>query len=158
VAEDANGASGAEMKERLATELRGAMKSRERVRLGALRLLSAAVKNREVELGHTLSGEEFMEMARREVKRRKEAVAAYEAAGRVDRVEQEQEEQRVLEAFLPAGLSEEEVARLVDEAIVATGAKGPGDTGKVMGHVMRRAKGRADGRTVQEMVRRRLVG
>ncbi len=144
------------LKDRLAREIPAALKARERVRLGALRLLSAAVKNREVELGHVLSDEEFREVATREVKRRREAIEAYERAGRTDRAEAEQEEQRALEEYLPAGLSEEELAALIDEAMGATGASEPSDLGKVMGYVMGKAKGRADGRAVQVLVRERL--
>jgi len=144
------------LKDRLAREIRAALKARERVRLGALRLLSAAVKNREVELGHALSDDEFREVATREVKRRREAIEAYEQAGRPDRAKTEHEEQLAVEAYLPAGLSDEEVAGLIDEAMGATGASEPSDLGKVMGYVMAKAKGRADGRTVQDLVRERL--
>lgn len=146
------------LKSRLAAEMREALKAGEKIRLGALRLLAASVKNREVELLHELSDEEFVEVAHREVKRRREAAEAYAAAGREDRAEQEREEQRVLEAYLPAGLSADEVHALVDEAIAATGAASPGDMGRVMGFVMGRARGRVDGREVQTMVRERLGG
>jgi uncharacterized protein YqeY len=146
------------LKERLAAEMRAAMKAQEKVRLGALRLLTAAVKNREVELRHELSDEEFVEVALREVKRRREAIEAYERAGRQDRADLEREEQRTLEAYVPAGLPEAEVDALIDEAIAVTGASGPGDLGKVMGQVMAKAKGRADGKAVQEKVRARLSG
>jgi uncharacterized protein YqeY len=146
----------ASLKERLAREMREAMKAREKIRLSALRLLTASVKNREVEVGHSLSDEEFQEVARREVKRRREAIEAYEKAGRPDRAAPEREEQQVLEAFLPPGLPQDEVSKLIDEAIGATGASGPGDVGKVMGYVMGRAKGRVDGRAAQEQVRARL--
>jgi uncharacterized protein len=144
------------LKERLGQEMRAAMKAREKVRLSALRLLTAAVKNREVELGHALSDEEFVEVAGREVKRRKEAIEAYESAGREDRALTEREEQGVLEAYVPAGLTDEEVDALVEEAIASTGASGPTDLGKVMGHVMGKGKGRVDGKVVQEKVRARL--
>ena len=132
------------------------MKERDAVRLGALRLLTAAVKNREVELRHELSDEEFGEVATREVKRRREAIEAYQSAGREDRVATEREEQRVLESYLPAALSDEELRALIDEAVAATGANAPGDMGKVMGYVMGKAKGRVDGKAVQAQVRERL--
>ena len=132
------------------------MKSREPIRLGALRMLSAAVKNREIEVGHALSDEELQGVAAREVRRRKEAVEAYLGAGREDRADVEREEQHVLEAYLPAGLSEAEVDAIIEEAIASTGASGPGDLGKVMGFVMSRAKGKVDGTTVQAEVRARL--
>ncbi len=136
--------------------MRAAMKDRDAVRLGALRLLTAAVKNREVELRHPLSDEEFVEVAGREVKRRREAIEAYENAGREDRASIEREEQRVLESYLPAALSEEELGTLIEEAVGATGAVGPGDLGKVMGYVMGKARGRVDGKVVQAKVRQRL--
>jgi uncharacterized protein len=144
------------LKSRLAEEMRAALKAQEKVRLSALRLLSAAVKNREVELLHELSDEEFIEVATREVKRRREAVEAYSNAGREDRAAIEREEQAVLEAYLPAWLSEEEIDGLIEEAVATTGAAGPGDMGKVMGYVMGKAKGRADGKDVQQKVRTRL--
>jgi uncharacterized protein YqeY len=146
------------LKDRLATEMREAMKARQAVRLSALRLLSASVKNREVELRHPLNDEEFVEVAVREVKRRREAVEAYESARREDRAERELEEQRVLEAYLPAALTDEELDALIDEAIAATGAAVPGDMGKVMGRVMGKARGRVDGKAVQGKVRARLSG
>jgi len=132
------------------------MTAREALRVSVLRLLTASVKNREIELGHPLTDEEFQEVARREVKRRREAIEAYEAAGREDRAAQEREEQAVLETYLPAGLSDAEVDVLIEQAIAETGASAPSDLGKVMGLVMGRAKGRTDGRAVQERVRRRL--
>ena len=147
---------GGELRQRLANEMRDAMKSRESIRLGALRMLSAAVKNREIEVGHALSDEELEGVAAREVRRRKEAVEAYVGARREDRADVEREEQRVLETYLPAGLSEAEVDAVIDEAITSTGARGPGDLGKVMGVVMSRAKGKVDGTAVQAEVRARL--
>jgi len=153
---DDSGSGPSALKERLAAEMREAMKAREKVRLSALRLLSAAVKNREVELRHELSDDELVEVATREVKRRKEAVAAYDSAGRPDRASVEREEQEILEAYLPAGLSEDEVKGLIEEAIAASGASTPGDMGAVMGYVMARARGRVDGKSVQQQVRDRL--
>jgi uncharacterized protein YqeY len=146
------------LKERLAAEIRDALKSGEKVKLGALRLLSASVKNREVELRHPLDDAEFIQVATWEVKRRKEAIEAYSGAGRGDLVAKETEEQRVLETYLPPAMSPEELAELVEEAISTTGATGIGDLGKVMGFVMERAKGRADGKEVQSIVRERLSG
>ena len=148
----------ADLKARLSGEMKEALKAGEKVRLSALRLLAAAVKNREVELRREATEDEFVEVVAREVKRRKEAADAYEKAGRQDLLEREREEQAALETYLPAGLSEQEVAALVEEAIASTGATGPGDLGKVMGHVMARAKGRVDGTRVNALVRSRLEG
>jgi uncharacterized protein YqeY len=144
------------LKDRLATEMRAAMKERDAVRLATLRLLTAAVKNREVELRHPLSDEEFMQVATREVNRRREAIEAYEKAGREDRASTERAEQQVLESYLPEPPSKEELGALIEEALRATGATSAGDLGRVMGYVMGKAKGRVDGKAVQARVRERL--
>lgn len=146
------------LKSRLEEEMRGALKAGEKVRLAALRLMAASVKNREVEVGHELSDEELVEVAAREVKRRKEAADAYEKAGRTDLLEREREEQAVLEAYLPAALSDDELDALIDEAVAATGASSPAEFGKVMGYVMGKAQGRVDGAVVNARVKARLGG
>jgi uncharacterized protein YqeY len=145
-------------KERLSDDLKASMKSGDKVRLSTLRLLSAAVKNREVEVLHELSDAEFQEVASKEAKRRTEAIEAYESAGREDLASREREERDVLAPWLPQQLSEEEVDALVDDAIASTGASAPSDLGKVMGFVMGRAKGKVDGSAVQARVRARLGG
>lgn len=147
-----------DLKAQVAEEMKAALKAGEKVRLAALRLLAASVKNREVELGHELTDEEYLEMVAREVKRRKEAADAYEQAGRQDLLDREREEQMVLEAYLPEQLSEQEVSVLIDQAIEETGASGPGDIGKVMGWVMGKAKGRIDGGALSGQVKDRLAG
>ena len=144
------------LKERLAEESKAALKAGEKVRLSTLRLLAASVKNREVELLHPLDDDEFVETATREAKRRREAIEAYENAGREDRAAVEREELAVLQTYLPAALTDVEVDALIDEAVAETGAIGPGDIGKVMSAFMAAAKGRADGRAVQARVRSRL--
>jgi uncharacterized protein YqeY len=146
------------LKERLAREITASMKAREAVRLGALRMLAAAVKNEEVrpEVLHPLSDDEFRQVVGREVKRRREAADAFDRAGRVERADREREEERVLEAYLPAALSEAELEALIDQAVASTGATGSSDFGAVMRTVMAGAKGRADGKVVQERVRARL--
>ncbi len=144
------------LKERLAEESTAALKAGEKLRLSTLRLLAASVKNREVELLHSLDDDEFVEVATREAKRRREAIEAYQDAGREDRAAVEREELAVLQTYLPATLTDAEVDALIDEAVAETGASGPDDMGKVMGVVMAAAKGRADGRAVQARVRSRL--
>jgi uncharacterized protein len=147
----------ADLKARLSGEMKEALKAGEKVRLSALRLLAASVKNREVELRRDVTDEEFLEVVAREVKRRKEAAEAYEKAGREDLLGRELQEQAILEAYLPAGLSDQEVEALVEEAITSTGASGPGDLGKVMSQVMAKARGRVDGAKVNALVRSRLT-
>ena len=144
------------LKTRIADESKTALKAGEKVRLGTLRMLSVAIKNREVELRRELTDDEVVEVAIKESKRRTEAVEAYEQAGREDLAAKEREEREVLAAFVPEGLSDEETTALVDEAVSATGATSMSDMGKVMGFVMGRAKGRVDGAKVQALVRARL--
>jgi uncharacterized protein len=144
--------------DRISEDLRAAMKAGEKTRLAALRMLATSIRNREVEVGHQLSEDEFLEVVAREVKRRKEAAEAYNAAGRTELAEREGEEEEALESYLPEALSEGEVDALVEEAVAATGASGPGDMGKVMGHVMGKARGRVDGAVVSARVRERLGG
>ena len=144
------------LKARVAEEMKDALKSGQKVRLGALRLLSASVKNREVELRRELTDEEFLEVVAREVKRRNEAIEMYEKGARPELVEKETEEREVLQVYLPQQFTAEETDALVDEAIAATGATSIKELGKVMGYVMGKAKGRVDGGAVQQLARARL--
>jgi uncharacterized protein YqeY len=135
-----------------------AMKSGDRVTVATLRLLSAAITNREKELRRELSDEEVRELAARETKRRNESIEAFEAGGRTELVERERAEREILQAYLPELLSEDEVEALVEEVVASTGADGIQELGKVMGAVMARAKGKVDGAAVQAKVRARLGG
>ena len=146
------------LKARVQREMHEALKAGDKVRLGALRMLSAAITNREKEVLHELSDDEVREMAVREVKRRNESIEAFEKGGRADLVEKETAEREVLNAYAPVPLSEAEVDALIDEALAATGASGPQEMGKVMGFVMGKAKGKVDGSAVQAKVRARLGG
>ncbi len=144
------------LKARVQREMHEALKAGEKVRLGALRMLSAAITNREKDVLHELSDDEVREVAVREVKRRNESIEAFEKGGRADLVEKETAEREVLNAYAPVPLSETEVDALIDEALAATGASGPQEMGKVMGFVMGKAKGKVDGAAVQARVRARL--
>ena len=149
-----------ELKTRLESEVKAAMKggADARVRLGALRLLSAAITNREKELRHGLSDDEVREVATREMKKRNEAIEAFEAAGREELAAKEREEREVLAPYVPEQLSQEEIDAIVDEAISATGATSLKEIGKVMGAAMATAKGKVDGKVVQAKVKARLGG
>ena len=149
---------GSTLKQRISEEMKDALRAGQKVRLGTLRMLLAAVKNREVELRRELDDDEVREVATREVKRRNEAIEAYEGAGRDDLVAKETEEREVLQDYAPEQLGEAEVDALVDEAIAATGATSVKELGKVMGYVMGKAKGRVDGSAVQQRARARLEG
>ena len=144
--------------DRLSAEIKDAMKAGDRTRLQTVRLLATAVRNREIELGRDLTEDDLVEVASREVKRRKEAAEAYDRGGRAELAEKERAEQVLLETYLPERLSDAEVAEAIDEAIRSTAASGPGDVGKVMGAVMGRLKGRVDGAEVNRLVRERLGG
>ena len=139
-------------------EMHEALKAGDKIRLGALRMLSAAITNREKEVRRELSDDEVREVALREVKRRTESIEAFQKGGRDDLVQKETTEREVLSAYAPVPMSDAEVDALIDEAIAATGASGPGDMGKVMGLVMGKAKGKVDGTAVQARVRARLGG
>jgi uncharacterized protein len=105
-----------------------------------------------------LSDEQAVAVLQREARKRREAEQAYRDAGRGDRADREAFERSVIERFLPATLAPEELARLVDEAVAASGASGPKELGKVMGRLMAQVRGRADGNEVRRMVLERLGG
>jgi uncharacterized protein len=146
------------LKVRLAAEITDALRAGEKVRLGALRMLSAAVTNKEKELRHDLSDDEVRDVAAKEMKKRTESIEAFEGAGRHELVEKERAEQGAISSYAPAQLSEGEIDALLEEAFAATGATSEKEFGAVMGFVMGKAKGRVDGRVVQERVRARLQG
>lgn len=144
------------LREQIRHELTRAMKAGDKLRLGTLRMLTAAIVNREKEVLHELSDDEVREVAAREVRRRTESIEAFEQGGRADLVAKETAEREILAAYAPEQLSDAEVDALIDEAIDATGASSVKELGKVMGFVMGKAKGRVDGGVVQVKVRARL--
>ena len=137
-------------------QMTAAMKAGDKVRLGALRLLVAAITNREKELRRSLSDDEIREVAGREVKKRTESIEAFDAAGRMELAERERAEREVLRDYAPEQLDDAAIEALVDEAIATTGATSIKEMGKVMGQVMAKAKGKVDGAEVQRRVRERL--
>lgn len=144
------------LKAQVRADMTEAMRSGDRIRLGALRMLVTAITNREKELRHELDDDEVREVAGKEVKKRTESIEAFEAGGREDLAERERAERDILRAFAPEPLEEAAVDALIDEAVAATGAGSMREMGKVMGFVMGRAKGRVDGEVVQAKVRERL--
>jgi uncharacterized protein YqeY len=137
-------------------ELRDAMKSGQKQRLEALRLVYSSLQKAEKDAPDFGDGQ-AMAVLRRERKQRVEAAEAYEAAGQTERAERERADIPVIDEFLPAAMSEEELSRLVDDAIAETGASSMKDMGKVMGLVTQRGQGRADGRAASALVRERLT-
>ena len=146
------------LKARVRAEMTAALKAGDKLRLSALRLLAAAITNREKEVLHDLSDDEVREVAGKEVKRRNESIEAFDSAGRTDLVDRERAEREVLQPFAPEQLSDAEVDALIDEAIASTGTTSAKEMGKVMGAVMATAKGKVDGGVVQRKVLERLSG
>ena len=146
------------LKDQLHGEMTQALKAGERTRLGALRMLAAAITNKEKDVLHELSDDEVREVAGKEVKKRSESIEAFEQAGRTELADKEKAEREVLATFAPEQLSETDVDALVDAAIASTGATSMQQMGAVMGAVMGTAKGQVDGSVVQEKVKARLSG
>ncbi len=138
--------------EQVQADTKTAMKARERARVGALRMISNALQNEAKE-----GGDDEVAVLRRERKRRLEAAEAYREGGSEDRAAAEESEADVISSYLPAELSDEEIAAIVDEAIAESGAREPSEMGKVMGPAMGKVGGRADGKRVSAMVRERLA-
>lgn len=146
-----------EIREKLMNDVKEAMKSKESVRLGALRFLQAAIKNREIELRpNAITSEEVMGVIRRSVKQRKESIDQYKNAGRQDLVDQETAELKILEAYLPQQMGREQLEAVVAEVIAALGAKTPKEMGAVMKEVIVRTAGTADNKMVSEVVKAKL--
>ncbi len=146
------------LKSRIQDEMKAAMKSGDKRRLGAIRLVLAAVKQREVDERIELDDSQVLAVLDKMVKQRKDSIAQYESAGRDELAEQEAFEIAVLKAFMPEALGSEEVAEIVGEAIESTGAASIRDMGKVMGLLKPRLQGRADMGQVSAMVKQRLSG
>jgi uncharacterized protein YqeY len=137
--------------------LTAAMRERDGARRDALRLILNALRAAEKELQRPLSDDEELQVLQRERKRRLEAIEAYRSGGRDDRAEAEEGELRVLEELMPEPLSEEELERIVDDAIAENGATSIRDLGRVMADVMPQIAGRADGSAVSHLVREKLA-
>ncbi|MBY3788911.1 GatB/YqeY domain-containing protein [Photobacterium carnosum] len=142
--------------ERLKGEQIAAMKARNKPRLGAIRLVLSAIKQREVDERIILSDDDVLAVLTKMVKQRRDSVAQYEAAGRQDLADIEHAEISVLAEFMPQPLSEDEVSALLDDAITATGAVNMQDMGKVMGVLKPQIQGRADMGIVSKLVKIKL--
>ena len=132
------------LKERITEDMKSAMRASEKERLGTIRMLQAAIKQREVDERITLDDAQVVAVIEKMVKQRKESIAQFEQGGRADLAAKERSEIDLLQAYLPAQLSEAEVDALVRQAIATTGATSIKDMGKVMGVVKAQAAGRAD--------------
>lgn len=146
------------LKERITEDMKAAMKAKEAARLAAIRLLLAAVKQKEVDERISLDDSGVVAVVEKLTKQRKDSVTQYEAAGRQDLADAEKFEIAVLAAYLPEKMGAEETAAAVDAAIAETGATGPADMGKLMGLLKGRLAGKADLAEVSKLVKARLTG
>jgi uncharacterized protein YqeY len=142
--------------EKIQQDVKAAMRARDKPRLGALRMLGAALKNGEIEAGRPLEEQEEQTILRRQLKQREESAEAFRKAGREDQAAAEAAEADVVRAYLPQPLSPEEMEKVVVTAIQETGATGMRDMGKVMGRATQLSEGRAEGRALSAIVKQRL--
>ncbi len=145
------------LKARLDEEMRSALKAREAVRLSTIRMLRSAIKNKEIELGHGLEDEEVVRVVQAMCKQRHDSIEAFEKGGRQDLVARERQELKILETYLPPPASGEEIDRVVREVVTETGASSVKEMGLVMKEALKRLGGTADGKRVNEAVRRILA-
>lgn len=145
------------LKQRLTDDMKLAMKSGEKDRLGVIRLINAAIKQREVDERIQLDDAQVVGVLEKMLKQRKDSLSQYEAAGREDLAAVERYETGVLQTYLPAQLGEAEIQAILDACIAATGAKGPQDMGKVIAAAKLQLAGRADMGSVSALVKQKLA-
>ncbi len=146
------------LKQRIQDDVKAAMKAKHKERLGTLRLITAAIKQREVDERTELDDSQVLAILDKMIKQRRDSVEQYESAGREDLAEREKSEIAIIEDYLPAGLSDDEITSLIDHAIQEAGAAGMQDMGKVMGKLKPRMQGRADMGKVSGLVKQKLAG
>jgi hypothetical protein len=144
------------LKERITEDMKGAMRAGEKERLGTIRLVLAAIKQREVDERITLDDGQVLAVLEKMIKQRKESIAQFESGGRADLVAKEQAELAVLQVYLPAQMSEAEIDALITAAVASTGASSIKDMGKVMGIVKAQAQGKADMGAVSARIKQKL--
>ncbi|MBK5930669.1 GatB/YqeY domain-containing protein [Halochromatium salexigens] len=146
------------LKARLQADMKAAMKSGDKARLGVIRLIHAAIKQREVDERSELDETQVLAVLDKMLKQRRDSVAQYSEAGREDLAEKERFEIEICQDYMPAALSDEEIDALINSAIADTGAAGMQDMGKVMGLLKPKLQGRADMAAVSGAVKARLAG
>ena len=146
------------LKAQITEDMKTAMRAKDSERLGTIRLLQAAMKQKEVDERVELDDAAIVAIVDKLIKQRKDSVAAFSQAGRTDLADKEKAEMTVLQAYLPARMSAEEVTAAVQAIVTELGAKGPGDMGKVMGVVKTRLAGKADMGQVSAAVKAALAG
>lgn len=144
------------LKEKLLEDMKTVMKNKEKQRLSVIRMARAAIKNVEIEKRKDLEDDEVIEVLAREVKQRRDSIKEYKKAGKDNVIEEINKEIEILTNYLPEQLSKEELEKKVDEVIYELGASTIQDIGRVMGAIMPRIRGRADGSLVNAIVREKL--
>ena len=148
--------SATSLKERLTADIKAAMKGGDKARLGTLRMMHASIRQREIDDQTELGDEQVLEVLDRMAKRHRESIAQYAEANRADLVEQEESELAVIADYLPEPISDEELDRMIGEAVAETGAASMKDMGRVMAELKPRVQGRADMSAVSARVKARL--
>jgi len=146
------------LQERLSQDMKDAMKAKEKLRLGVVRMLLAEAKKKAIDDGKPLDEAAEIALVQRAVKQRREAAEAFEKGGRTESAATERAEAEILEGYLPAQLSDEDLAAEVADLVEKSGASGPGDIGKVMGPLMKKLAGRVDGNRARAAVQDALKG
>lgn len=146
------------LKEKIQTDMKDAMRGGDKARLGVIRLITSAIKQREVDERITLDDAAVMAILEKMIKQRRDSIAQFQAGGRPELAEAEQAEITILQAYLPAALPEAELDAIIQSAIAESGAAGIKDMGKVMGLVKPRVQGRADMGAVSAKIKAKLAG
>jgi uncharacterized protein YqeY len=145
------------LKEQLDADLKSAMKDKDQLKVSVVRMLKSAVKYREIELMKSLDDAGVQAVIASEIKRRRDSVEQYRLGGREDLASKEEAEIGMLQGYLPAQLSAEELGKVVDAVIARVGAQGPKDMGKVMKELLPEVQGKAEGKVVSELVKAKLA-
>ena len=145
------------LKEKLLSDMKGALKARDSLRLSTIRGLNSEIKNKEIDLRRDILDEEDLSLLASQIKKRKEAAAMFEKGGRFDLSEKEDQERVILQGYLPEQASEDEVRNRVREVIAELAAQGPKDLGKVMKTIIPEFKGKADSGMIKNLVSEYLV-
>jgi len=147
------------MFDQINNDLKQAMRDKDSFKLGVLRMLLSALKNKKIDLGQDaeLTDDVVISIIKTEIKKRKDSMSSYIEGNRTDLADNEKKEIEVLEKYMPEQMSEEEIEKIVKEVIAQVGANGPSDFGKVMGASVSKMNGQADGNTVSMIVKKMLV-
>ncbi len=144
------------LEERLLEAMKDAMKSNDKLRLSAIRMMRSAVKNKEIEVRRPLSDEDVIRVIQGMVRKGEESLEQFEKGGRADLVEKEKKEIEILKSFLPQALGQEEILKIIEKSIQETQASSLKDLGKVMKSIMPKLGGKADGKLINQLVKEKL--